>query len=58
MSDFVDPRKEATEECFTKMGVDRKIIIGVWGTPAATLVCAGGFNFYGEMIFVQSSMTR
>src|SRR5437868_5999515 len=48
MSDFVDHRKDATQECFLKMGVDRKVIIGSWGTPAATLMCAGGFTFYGE----------
>src|SRR3989442_14981824 len=47
MSDFADQRKGATQECFIKMGVDRKLIIGVWGTPAATLMCAGGFTFYG-----------
>jgi len=47
MSDFVDQRKGATQECFIKMGVDRKLIIGVWGTPSATLMCAGGFTFYG-----------
>ena len=47
MSDFVDQRKGATQECFIKMGVDRKLIIGAWGTPAATLMCAGGFTFYG-----------
>src|SRR4029077_1446594 len=33
-------------ECFIRMGVDRKVIIGVWGTPAATLMCAGGLIFY------------
>jgi len=47
MSNFVDQRKGATQECFIKMGVDRKLIIGAWGTPAATLMCAGGFTFYG-----------
>jgi hypothetical protein len=47
MSDFIGQRKDATQECFLKMGVDRKVIIGIWGTPAATLMCAGGFSFYG-----------
>src|ERR1051326_2478621 len=47
MSDFVDKRKDATNDFFVKMGVDRKVINGTWETPAATLVCAGGFTFYG-----------
>jgi hypothetical protein len=47
MSDFVGRRKDATQECFIRMGVDRKVIIGAWGTPAATLMCAGGFTFFG-----------
>jgi hypothetical protein len=48
MTDFTDERKSATQECFVKMGVDRKVIIEFWGTPAAMLVCAGGFAFQGE----------
>jgi hypothetical protein len=48
MSDFVDRRKDSTRETFLKMGVDRKVIISAWGSPAATLMCAGGFTFYGE----------
>ena len=47
-TDFLDERKHATQESFVKMGVDRKVIIGAWGTPAAMLICAGGFAFYGE----------
>jgi hypothetical protein len=47
MTDFLDRRKNATQECLMEMGADRKIITGVWGIPAATLVCAGGFSFYG-----------
>ena len=29
MSDFVDKRKNATQECFIKMSVDRKLIVGI-----------------------------
>ena len=47
-TDFLDERKNATQDSFVKMGVDRKVIIGAWGTPAAMLICAGGFAFYGE----------
>jgi Beta-lactamase superfamily domain len=48
MADFVDEHKNATQESFVKMGVDRKVIIEFWGTPAAMLMCAGGFTFYGD----------
>ena len=48
MTDFMAERKKGTQESFFKMGVDRKVIIEVWGTPAAMLVCAGGFAFQGE----------
>jgi hypothetical protein len=47
MSDFLSQRKNATQDCFMEMGADHKIITRVWGTPAAILVCAGGFTFYG-----------
>ena len=48
MTDFLDERKDATKECFVKMGVEYKLITTVWGTPAAVLMCAGGFVFQGE----------
>jgi hypothetical protein len=47
MTDFLE-HKNATQECFIKMGVDHKLITSDWGTPAAILMCAGGFTFYGE----------
>ena len=47
MTDFL-PQGNATQECFLKMGIDHKRITTVWGTPAAILMCAGGFTFYGE----------
>jgi L-ascorbate metabolism protein UlaG (beta-lactamase superfamily) len=47
MTDFLE-QKNATQECFIKMGVDHKLITSTWGTPAAILVCAGGFTFDGE----------
>jgi len=48
MTDFLSQRNTATQDCFMEMRADRKMISGVWGTPAATLICAGGFTFYGE----------
>ena len=48
MTDFTEELKSGTQESFVKMGVDRKVIIEAWGTPAAMLVCAGGFAFQGE----------
>ena len=47
MTDFME-QKNATQDGFIKMGVDHKLMTGNWGTPAATLVCAGGFTFDGE----------
>src|SRR5262245_57013323 len=47
MTDFLE-QKNATQDCFIKMGVDHKLITGSWGTPAATLMCAGGFTFDGD----------
>src|SRR5262245_24909824 len=47
MTDFL-PHNNATQECFLKMGLDHKRITSIWGTPAATLMRAGGFTFYGE----------
>lgn len=48
MTDFLGEAKGATQECFVKMGVDHKVITSAWGTPAAILMCAGGFTFQGE----------
>jgi hypothetical protein len=48
MTNFVEEHKGATQECFVKMGVDRKVIIELWGPPAAMVICAGGFAFQGE----------
>jgi hypothetical protein len=48
MADFVDEHENGTQESLVKMGVDRKVIIESWGTPAAMLICAGGFTFYGD----------
>jgi Beta-lactamase superfamily domain len=48
MADFMTTRVDATQECFTKMGVGHKLIVVKWGTPAAMLMCAGGFAFHGD----------
>ncbi len=47
MADYLVDRVEATQECFVKMGVGRKMITTRWGTPSAMLMCAGGFSFVG-----------
>jgi hypothetical protein len=41
-------RDVGTEQCFRSMGAGRQLIVNAWGTPAAMLVCAGGFAFQGE----------
>jgi beta-lactamase family protein len=48
MADFLRERVEATQDCFIKMGVGHKLIATKWGTPAAMLMCAGGFSFCGD----------
>jgi L-ascorbate metabolism protein UlaG (beta-lactamase superfamily) len=48
MADYLAARVEATQECFVKMGVGRKLISVKWGAPSAMLMCAGGFAFHGE----------
>jgi hypothetical protein len=47
MTSYLVPRQDATEECFTRMGVGHKLISETWGTPAGMLMCAGGFFFEG-----------
>lgn len=48
MTDFVDEMSGSTEACAARMGVGRELVRAAWGRPAATLLCAGGFSFYGE----------
>jgi hypothetical protein len=48
MTDFVDEMSGSTEACAARMGVGRELVRAAWGWPAATLLCAGGFSFYGE----------
>jgi glyoxylase-like metal-dependent hydrolase (beta-lactamase superfamily II) len=48
MADFLRARGDATQECFTKMGVGHKLVSVKWGAPDATLMCAGGFAFEGD----------
>ncbi len=48
MTDYLDGRAEATQDCFMKMGVGHKLISTRWGAPAAMAMCAGGFSFVGE----------
>ena len=40
---------EGTEQCASvKMGMGHKMLTNTWGTPAAMLMCAGGFAFVGD----------
>jgi hypothetical protein len=48
MTSYLVPRQDATEDSFMKMGVGHKLITESWGSPAAMLLCAGGFAFEGE----------
>jgi hypothetical protein len=48
MADYLTERVEGTQQCFVNMGVGHKLIGTVWGTPAAMVMCAGGFSFDGE----------
>ena len=52
MTDFVDAMTGSTEACAARMGVGRDLVRAVWGRPAATLLCAGGFSFYGEQAWL------
>ncbi|MEO6954541.1 MAG: MBL fold metallo-hydrolase [Polyangia bacterium] len=48
MADWLGTRDEATQDCFVKLGMGHKLIETVWGKPAATMFCAGGFSFTGD----------
>jgi hypothetical protein len=48
MADYLRERVEGTQQCFVNMGVGHKLLSSVWGTPAAMLMCAGGFYFPGD----------
>jgi hypothetical protein len=48
MADYLVERTSATQDCFVKMGMGHKLIAAEWGTPAAMLMCAGGFAFQGD----------
>jgi beta-lactamase family protein len=48
MADYLAERVEGTQQCFVNMGVGHKLITTIWGTPAAMVMCAGGFAFDGD----------
>ncbi len=48
MTDYLSERDEGTQHCFMRMGVGHKLIATAWGTPAAMMMCAGGFAFAGD----------
>jgi hypothetical protein len=48
MTDYTSERDEGTQQCFMRMGLGHKLIETAWGTPAAMMMCAGGFAFTGE----------
>jgi len=45
MADYLSERVEGTQQCFVKWGVGHKLVTSIWGTPAAMVMCAGGFTF-------------
>jgi hypothetical protein len=45
MADYLVERTEGTQQSFVKMGMGHKLLTTLWGTPAAMLMCAGGFAF-------------
>ncbi len=48
MADYLAERVEGTQQAFVAMGVGHKLITTIWGTPAAMVICAGGFAFPGD----------
>jgi hypothetical protein len=48
MADYLVERTEGTQQSFVKMGMGHKLLTTIWGTPAAMLMCAGGFAFEGD----------
>lgn len=45
MADYLAERVEGTQQAFVNWGVGHKMITSFWGTPAAMIMCAGGFAF-------------
>lgn len=52
MTDFAHAMTGSTEACAARMGVGHQLVRSVWGRPAATLLCAGGFSFHGEQAWL------
>ncbi len=52
MTDYMAERDAATQDCFVKMGIGHKLISELWGAPSAMLMCAGGFAFTGERVWM------
>ena len=48
MAHYLAGREEGTQQTFIKMGMGHKMIEQHWGTPAAMMMCAGGFSFVGD----------
>ena len=47
MASYLAERVEGTQQAFMNWGVGHKLITTIWGTPAAMIMCAGGFAFEG-----------
>ena len=47
MASYLEARVEGTQQAFMNWGVGHKLITTIWGTPAAMIMCAGGFAFEG-----------
>ena len=47
MASYLAERVEGTQQAFVSWGMGHKLITTIWGTPAAMIMCAGGFAFEG-----------
>lgn len=48
MAEYLRERTEGTQQFFLAMGTGHKLLTTLWGTPAAMMMCAGGFYFCGD----------
>ncbi len=48
VASFLPERGDSTDPAIARMRAGHALIAAGWGTPAAMLMCAGGFSFHGE----------
>jgi len=56
MADYLRERTEATQQSLMRMGIGHKLITEKWGTPAAMMMCAGGFAFVGDRAWLNDQV--